>query len=488
MTKETSLRNKTINGVGWSFIDSFAGQIVSFIVGLVLARLLSPEEYGLIGIITIFIVVFNSIIDSGFSSALIRKPDANSTDYNTVFFINLLLSILLSILMFFGAPLIAQFFDRVELLSLTRVMSIILVINALAIIPNVILSKDINFKIKTKVSIISSLVSGIVGITMALSNLGVWSLVGQQLSRQTLSSILLWVYTQWKPRFSISIKSFKELFGFSWKLLISTIIDKVWSQIYQVIIGKYYSPAILGHFTRSINFTSLFSTNIDSVVQRVSYPVLSSIQNDKSRLKYGYKKIIKVSMLLTFTLMFGLAAVAKPMILVLIGERWLPCVPFIQILCISSSLYPLHSLNLNMLQIQGRSDLFLKLEIIKKFISIGPLIVGIFIDIYWMLLGGVITGLFAYYLNSYYSGIFLNYNIKEQIKDILPSFVVAITMALIVFAISFIPINHFILFPLQLLVGALVIIGISEVLRLPEYLEIKSIIFPIITRKFIKQR
>ena len=332
MTKETSLRNKTINGVGWSFIDSFAGQIVSFIVGLVLARLLSPEEYGLIGIITIFIVVFNSIIDSGFSSALIRKPDANSTDYNTVFFINLLLSILLSILMFFGAPLIAQFFDRVELLSLTRVMSIILVINALAIIPNVILSKDINFKIKTKVSIISSLVSGIVGITMALSNLGVWSLVGQQLSRQTLSSILLWVYTQWKPRFSISIKSFKELFGFSWKLLISTIIDKVWSQIYQVIIGKYYSPAILGHFTRSINFTSLFSTNLDSVVQRVSYPVLSSIQNDKSRLKYGYKKIIKVSMLLTFTLMFGLAAVAKPMILVLIGERWLPCVPFIQIL------------------------------------------------------------------------------------------------------------------------------------------------------------
>ena len=481
---EESLKNKTVKGASWSFIDSIAGQGITFLVGLVLARLLSPEEYGLIGIITIFIAVFNSIVDSGFLNALIRKNDAKDIDYNTVFITNLVLSIILFGVLFISAPAISNFFNQPQLMPLLRVMGSIVIINAFAIIQRTILVKKVDFKTQTKVSLISSITSGVVGIGMAVGGLGVWSLVGQQISRQFLNSAFLWVYSRWYPKLQFSIQSFKELFTFGWKLLVSSLIDTVWREIYQVVIGKCYTPVALGQYTRAQQFASICSSNLTSVVQRVSFPVLSSVQNDKERLKNGYKRIIKVTMLLTFVLMLGLAAVAKPMVLFLIGEQWLPCVPYLQIICLQMMLYPLHSLNLNMLQVQGRSDLFLKLEIIKKIIAIGPLLLGIFVNIYWMLGGSVITGCIAYYLNAYYSGPFLNYSIKEQVKDILPSFGVAIAMAVPVYAMSFIPLNPFILLPLQFFVGAIITISICELTKFPEYLEIKGIAMPIINKVF----
>ena len=269
--------------------------------------------------------------------------------------------------------------------------------------------------------------------------------------------------------------------------MVSGLIDTVWREIYQVIIGKCYSPVALGHYTRAQQFASICSSNLTAVVQRVSFPVLSSLQEDKERLKNGYKRIIKVTMLVTFTLMLGLAGVAKPLILSLIGEQWLPCVPFLQIICLNMMLYPLHSLNLNMLQVQGRSDLFLKLEIIKKFIAIGPLLLGVFVGIYWMLGSSVLTGIISYYLNAYYSGPFLNYSIKEQVKDILPGFGVSMMMAIPVFAMSFIPLNPIILLSLQIILGAAITIGICEVTKLPEYLEIKGIAMPIMN-KIIKRK
>ena len=484
---EESLKNKTVKGASWSFVDSIAGQGITFLVGLVLARLLSPEEYGLIGIIIIFIAVFNSIVDSGFSNALIRKNDAKDIDYNTVFITNLILSIVLFGVLYISAPFISKFFNRSELTPLLRVMGSIVIINAFAIIQRTILVKKVDFKTQTKVSLISSIFSGVVGIGMALGGLGVWSLVGQQISRQFLNSAFLWFYSKWYPKLQFSIQSFKELFTFGWKLLVSSLIDTVWREIYQVIIGKCYTPVALGQYTRAQQFASIFSSNLTSVIQRVSFPVLSSVQDDKERLKSGYKRIIKVSMLITFVLMLGLAAVAKPLVLTLIGGQWLPCVPFLQVICIQMMLYPLHSLNLNMLQVQGRSDLFLKLEIIKKIIAIGPLLLGIFVNIYWMLGGSVVTGFIAYYLNAYYSGPFLNYSIKEQVKDIIPSFWVAITMAIPVFAMSFIPMDPFILLPLQIIVGAVITITVCEATKLPEYLEIKSIAMPIIN-KVIKRK
>ena len=484
---EESLKNKTVRGASWSFIDSIAGQGITFLVGLVLARLLTPEEYGLIGIIIIFIAVFNSIVDSGFSNALIRKNDAKDIDYNTVFISNLVLSVVLFGILYISAHAISNFFNQPQLIPLLRVMGSIVIINAFAIIQRTILVKKVDFKTQTKVSLISSITSGVVGIGMAVGGLGVWSLVGQQISRQFLNSAFLWIYSSWYPKLQFSIQSFKELFTFGWKLLVSSLIDTVWREIYQVIIGKCYSPVALGQYTRAQQFASICSSNLTTVVQRVSFPVLSSVQDDKERLKNGYKRIIKVAMLVTFVLMLGLAAVAKPLVLSLIGEQWLPCVPFLQIICLQMMLYPLHSLNLNMLQVQGRSDLFLKLEIIKKIIALGPLLLGIFINIYWMLGGSVVTGCIAYYLNAYYSGPFLNYSIKEQIKDILPSFGVAVAMAVPVFAMSFIPLNPFILLPLQIVAGAIITISICEAIKLPEYIELKGIAMSVIN-KIIKRK
>ena len=484
---EESLKNKTVKGASWSFIDNIVGQGITFLVGLVLARLLSPAEYGLIGIITIFIAVFNSIVDSGFSNALIRKNDAKDLDYNTVFISNLVLSVVLFGILYISAPAISSFFNQSQLIPLLRVMGIIVIINAFAIIQRTFLVKKVDFKTQTKVSLISSISSGFIGIGMAVSDLGVWSLVGQQISRQFLNSAFLWIFSQWYPKIEFSFKSFKELFSFGWKLLVSGLIDTVWREIYQVVIGKCYTPVALGQYTRAQQFASICSSNLTSVVQRVSFPVLSSVQDDKERLKNGYKRIIKVTMLLTFVLMLGLAAVAKSLVLALIGEQWLPCVSYLQIICLQMMLYPLHSLNLNMLQVQGRSDLFLKLEIIKKIIAIGPLLLGIFVNIYWMLGGSVVTGFIAYYLNAYYSGPFLNYSIKEQVKDILPSFGVAIAMAVPVLAMSFIPINPFILLLSQIVIGAIITIGICEATNLPEYLEIKGIAMLVIN-KVIKRK
>ena len=477
-----SLKNKTVKGTVWSSLDAFLGQGITFLVGLVLARLLSPEEYGLIAIITIFISVFNSIVDSGFSNALIRKQDATEADYNTVFYTNLAISAVLSTALFFGAPLIADFFSRPQLTSLTKAMSSVVIINAFAIVQNIRLTKNIDFKTKTKVSLIASLTSGVIGIAMAFGGFGVWSLVAQQISKQLLNSVFLWFFIRWMPKLLFSRKSFKEMFDFGWKLLVSGLINTIWTEIYQVIIGKFYQPQTLGQYTRAQQFSSIFSSNLTSIIQRVSYPVLSQLQDDKERLKSGYKRIIKITMLVSFVLMLGLAAIAKPMILVLIGDKWLPAVPFLQILCFNMMLYPLHSINLNMLQVQGRSDLFLKLEIVKKIVGVIPLCLGIFVNIYYMLIGSVFVGFFSYYLNARYSGPFLNYSIKEQVKDIMPGFSIALLVALPVYAISYLPLNPFILLPMQLLVGLLIVLILCEKAGLEEYKEIKSIVLGLLKK------
>ena len=468
--------------MGWSAIDQVSRMGIQFVVGIVLARLLSPDEYGLIGILTIFITVFIFVCDSGFTSALIRKKDAQDIDYCTVFYINLGLSVIMALALFLSASLIANFFERPELVRLTQVMSSVVVINALSIVQRARLTKAVDFKTQTKITLISSVISGVVGITMAYTGFGVWALVGQQITAQGCNTTLLWIYNKWIPKLEFSIASFKEMWNFGWKLLVSGLIDTTWIEIYQVVIGKCYSPATLGLYTRATQFTKMFSSNLNGVIQRVSFPVLAEMQDDKERLKNGYKRVIRCTMLPTFVLMLGLAACAKPMVLFLIGEKWLGCVPFIQLVCFSSMLYPLHSLNLNMLQVQGRSDLFLKLEIIKKIVAVGPLLLGIFIDIYWMIGGSVLTGFFAYYLNAYYSGPFLNYSIKEQVKDILPSFLVAVSMVIPVYAMSYLPVTPYALFPLQIITVAILVILICETKKLPEYLEIKGIVIPMINK------
>ncbi len=469
-----SLKKKTVRGTLWSAVDNIANQGVTFLVGLVLARLLTPHEYGLIGYIMILVAVFNSIVDSGFSNALIRKKDAGETDYSTAFIFNLAVSVVLMAAMYLLAVPFSRFFREPQLVLLVRVMSVIIIINALALVQRTRLVKNVDFKTQTKASLISSLTSAGVGLGMAFGGLGVWSLVGQQISRQLVNTVCLWLLNRWKPSREFSWSSFREMFGFGWKLLVSGLIDTVWREISQLVIGKCYSTETLGQYTRGKQFSDIFSSNMTSIVQRVSYPVLSSVQDERERMREGYRRIIRVTMLASFVLLFGLAAVADSLVVVLIGPQWQEAAHYLQILCFSACLYPLHAINLNMLQVQGRSDLFLKLEIVKKIIAVGPLLLGIFIGIDWMLWGWVITGIICYWLNARYSGTLIGYPIKAQIRDILPSVGVAAAMAACVWPLVLLNLRPIWMLLVQLCAGAAVAFGLCEAFRLPEYLEMKD--------------
>ena len=468
-----TLRDKTVRGVGWSFADSILSIGVSFLVGLVLARLLTPDEYGLIGIALIFINVLNSIVDSGLSNALIRKKDATDVDFSTVFIANLVLSLLTFGILYIIAPSVSRFFGRPELIPLIRVMGSLVIINAISLIQSTVLTKRLDFKTKTKASLVSAIVSAVVGIGMAFSGFGVWALVGQSLSRQLVNTVCLWFLNRWRPGIVFSWQSFKSFWNFGWKLLASSLIDKTWNELYQVVIGKFYSPAFLGQYTRANQFSQLVSQNITNVVQRVSYPVLSEIQDDKNRMTAAYRKVIKTTMFFTVVVLFFLGSVSEPLIYCLIGPQWQDAARFLPIICISGSMYPLHAINLNMLQVQGRSDLFLRLEIIKKIIAVGPLCLGVFVSIYWMLVGSVMTGIVSFFLNSYYTGRDLGYSSWQQIRDISPSYGIATLVALSVYFLKYLPVSNYVILPFQIIVGGLLVFLVCEKTKLEEYDEVK---------------
>ena len=455
---------------------------MTFVVSIVLARLLTPDDYGLIGIVTIFTLVSQALINAGFTSALIRKKDATDDDYNTVFIVNLGMSLLLYSIIFVGAPAIASFFNRQELVDLVRVTSIGMIIGALALVQQTRLTKRIDFKSQTVITMTASILSGIIGIVLALLGFGVWALVAQQLSLQTIKTIGLWLVNKWIPKLRFSVGSFNELFGFGWKIMLSSILETIWKELYQVVVGKFYTPATLGQYTRSKQFSSLFSRNLTSVIQRVTYPVLSNIQNDKERLVSAYRRIIKTTMFVTAISMFFLGAISEPLLYCLIGPKWRDAAMYLPLICISGSLYPLHAINLNMLQVQGRSDLFLGLEIIKKFVGLVPLSVCIFYGVMPMLYVNLFTGFVAYLLNSYFPGKLLGYSSWMQLRDVAPSYSIAILLALSVYFLKYLPISNWIILPLQLSLGILVFLFLSEKTKREEYIELKRIVKPIIRK------
>jgi len=479
-----TLKQKTISGLIWSFIDSIAGQGISFIVGIILARLLSPKEFGLIGMLAIFIAISQAFINSGFQQALIRKQDCTQIDYSTVFYFNIAVGIFFYVLLFVCADPISIFFHEPILKELIRVLGLALVINSFTLIQSTLLTKNIDFKLQAKISVIASFISGIISIYMAYTGWGVWSLVALTLVKYTINSFLLWLWNKWKPDLFFSKQSFNELFSFGSKLLVSGLIDTIYRNIYYVIIGKYFAAVELGYYTRAEQFQTLPSSNLQGIVGRVSYPILSTIQNDLPRLKETYKKIIRSTMLVTFVLMLSMAAVAKPMIITLIGEKWEPCVIYLQMLCFVGMLYPLHAINLNMLNVKGRSDLFLRLEIIKKALSVPVIVVAIFLGIKAMIFGMILLSLFAYYLNSYWSGHLIDYSMMEQIKDILPSFILAAVISVIVFIESiFLNLSPLPILIVQITTGAILTVGMCELCRFKDYLYIKEIV----TDKYFKR-
>lgn len=491
-----SLKKKTVNGVAWSAVDNVASYAVTFVVGIILARLLTPDDYGLIGIITIFTAICQCFINAGFGSALIRKKDATEDDYCTVFVCNLVMSILLYIALFLTAPLIASFFHRWELVDLIRVETLGMIITSFAIVQRTQLSKKIDFKSQAIVTIVSCVLRSIVGLTMAFTGFGVWAIVGQSITGAIVTTLLLCYFNRWMPRLRFSMSSFRELFGFGSKLLVSDIINTVWTQCYNVVIGRYYQPSTLGQYTRATMFSGLLSNNMTYVVQRVTYPVLSEMQDDKVRLKSGYRRIIRVTMLVSFFSMLMMAAVAKPMIIVLIGPKWIEASYYLQIVCISAMLYPLHSINLNVLQVFGRSDLFLKLEIYKKTIALVPIVFGVTMGIYWMLIGSVVVSFISYYINAYYSGPLLDYSISSQIRDIMPSFIISLTGAVTAYIIyllihyffysnnGFVP--NLAIFLVMATVGGMVSIMLFKYTKNPEFSEVIGILTGFKNRFFKK--
>ena len=467
-----SLKDKTIKGLGWSAVDKVAKFSVTFVIGIILARLLSPDDFGLLGLTTIFTTICNALINGGFVPSLIRKIDATEDDYNTVFIINMMMSVILIVAIFFVSPYLASFFNRDELTNLIRVLSLGLFLGPISVIPSVQLNKRIEFKIIAKISIVSVSLSGLIGIGAALYGWGVWSLVVQTLSHKVIEAVLTLGVNRWIPQFKFSSESFKELFGFGWKLMLSNIIDSIWAELNHVVVGKFYSPATLGQYTRSKQFSYIFSDNLTAVIQRVTYPVLSSIQDDKQRLLNAYRGIIKTTMFFSVIGMFLMGAMAEPLLNCLIGSKWSEAAAYLPLICISGSIYPLQAINLNLLQVQGRSDLFLGLEIVKKTIAVAPLLIGAFVGIFPMLYTNLVVCVITFFLNSHYSGILIDYSSIQQIKDVAPSYGIASLISIPIYCVKFLFVSCWIALAVQIIMAVIIFFLVCIILKPEEYKEI----------------
>ena len=466
-----SLKTKTISGLMWSFSDLIANQGIRAIMQIVLARLLLPEDFGIIGMITIFIVLSQAIVDSGFKNALIRENNSTQEDYSTVFYFNLLMAMLLYLVLFVSAPVISNFFREPQLILMVRVLSLVVLINSFGIIQSTLLIKKINFKTQTKINVISSLIAGLIAIICAYLGFGVWSLVIQNLLMQLIQSLLLCLLNKWIPSLVFSINSFKRLFGFGWKLLASGLINTLYQNLYYLIIGRAFSVVDLGYYTNSRRFSDVAAHSVTTAVQKVSFPVLSSIKENENQLKSGYEKIIKNAVYITFPMMTGLAAVANPLFHLLLGSKWEQSIIYFQILCITGMLYPLHAINLNILHVKGRSDIFLGLEVGKKVLSIMLIAAVLYfkLGVLGLLWVGALNSVLAYLLNSYFSAELLNYSTFDQIKDITPSFASAILMGIIVYFTGlFMPFGNLPTLIIQVLSGVLTFIVLSKVFKIRE--------------------
>lgn len=481
----SELKNHTVSGIGWSAVNNMANHLVTFVVGIVLARLLSPDDFGLLGLTAIFTVVCEALINGGFSAALVRKVDVLADDYATVFVVNFFNALILYAVIFFCAPLIAGFFGRVELSSLIRVASFGMVIGSLSIVQMARITKQLNFKLQAKITFTSSLSSGVVGIALAILGFGVWSLVVQKLSYTILMTTMLCISNRWSPSLRFSKTSFNNLFGFGWKIMVSDVLNKVWGEICHVVVGKFYSPSSLGQYTRASHFNYLFSGNLTDIIQRVTFPVLSSIQGEKARLLGAYRKIIKLTIFISSIVLLFAAAISEPLIYCLIGPKWYEASIYLPLMCIAGTVFMLVAVNQNMLKVIGRSDLLLGLTIVHKLLASVSLIFGIFMGIIPMLLSNIGVMVITYSLYAFLSGREIGYGIVEQLKDVFPSYVMGGVVATSVYFLKFFPISYWVILPLQVVTAGIVFLLICENLQMEEYRELKAIVIPYIRKYFI---
>lgn len=435
-----SLKQKAAKGILWSTIERFSVQGVQFLIMIVMARLLTPHDYGLIGMLAIFIAVAQSLIDSGFSQALIRKQDRTEVDNNTVFYFNIVVSVLLYLILYVSAPSVADFYNTPQLCPVMRVICLGIIFNSLAVVQRALLTIRIDFKTQAKATLIAAVTSGIVGITMAYHSFGVWSLVTQQLLNLGLNTGLLWLLSKWRPQLVYSWQSFHELFAFGSKLLASGLLDTIYRNIYPIVIGKLFSASSLGHYTRAQHFSEFPSSNITGIIQRVTYPVLCEIQDDDTRLAGIYRKFLKLSAFIIFPLMIGLSSVAQPLVNLMLGPQWELCGQLLHIICFSMMWFPIHAINLNLLQVKGRSDLFLRLEIIKKILGVSVLCITAPFGLVVMCYGQIFNSLVALIINTYYTGKLIHVGFFRQMRDLLPTIVLGLVMFTLILTVnSFIP-------------------------------------------------
>ena len=473
----SSLKHKTVGGVFWSILERGGQQGIQVVISIILAWLLSPAQFGLISMLTIFMAVAQSFQDSGFGSALIQKKDATHIDSCSIFYFNIIVGIIAAGLLCLAAPWIAAFYKEPTLTALTRFLSLNLVINSFALIHSTLLIKNIDFKTQLKVSITATIGSGIIGIVLACCGFGVWSLAIQSVTSTLFRTVLLWFFNKWRPSLVFSLAALKSMFVFGSRLLASGLLDTIFRNIYLVVIGKIFTATDLGFYTRARSCLRLSSENLAMSVSRVMFPVFSSIQDDIDRLKKCAQKTLTILMFLNFPIMTGILITAKPVVSVILTEKWLPCVPYLQLLCIIGLILPLQVLNLNILMAKGRSDLFLRLEILKKILVVISITITYRWGIQAMIYGQICVSSLSYYLNSYYTGRLIDYPLREQIFNLLPYFGITIVMGICVYCLQLFPFpNNWSLLICQVLVGISIYSAISRALKVPAFIEVISIL------------
>ena len=472
-----SLRSETLRGVFYSLCERVGEQGAYFIISIVLARLLAPEQFGLIAMLAVFIQVAKSFLDSGFGAALIQKKNATPVDECSIFYFNILVGFFCAGLLCISAPWIAAFYGRPILIPLTRVLSLVLIINAFGLVQTTLLTKHIDFKTQFRVSVAATVLSGAVGIIMALRGFGVWSLAAQTVTRSFLRTLLLWLFHDWRPKLLFSFRALGEMFGFGSRLLASALLNRAFENIYLVVIGRLFSAADLGLYGVAKRIAHQTTLSITNVVTRVTFPVFSKIQDDDERLRRGMRKALALLAFVNFPVMIGLALVSKPLIYLLLTEKWAAAVPWLQLLCVAGILYPLHSLHLNILKAKGRSDLFFRLEVVKKVLIITSIAITYRWGITAMIYGQICISVLCYYVNSYYTARLIDYRLKQQLLDLAPYLVVSIFMGCGVYLAQWIPCtSEMVLFVIQILLGASLYGVLTYVLRLPACIDAVSIV------------
>ena len=457
--EDNSLKKKTIGGFIWRFAERCGAQAVQFIVSIILARILSPTDYGTLALIAVFTNILSVFVQSGMGVALIQKKDADDLDYSTLFYFNVVMCVSLYLIMFITAPFIAKFYKIPELTIYTRVVSLTLIVSGVRGIQSAYVSKNMLFKKFFFSTIVGTILSAVVGISMAYKGFGVWALIAQELTNVTVDTIILWITVKWRPKWMFSFNRLKGLFSYGWKMLVSGLLDTGYLQLRNLIIGKVYSSSDLAYYSKALSFPQLLVTNVNSSIDSVLLPSMSSVQDSRETVKGMTRRALKTSTFIMGPLLMGLAACGKSVISILLTDKWLPSYPFMVVFCISYLFLPISTANLNAIKALGRSDIFLKLEIIKKIIGIIIIIATFKISVMAIVLGSIVSTVINQVINSWPNKKLMNYQYREQFKDILPSLILSTIMFFGVYCVNFLNLNSWITLIIQVPLGALIYIG-----------------------------